>query len=52
MNPQIVYGEDVVTGSRTPTLRPTRRGCCTSGCGEIDNLVGVLCAQAGARRDR
>lgn len=53
MNPQIVYGEDVVTRVTYANTSPdAARLLHERLVGEIDNLVGVLCAQAGARRDQ
>jgi uncharacterized 2Fe-2S/4Fe-4S cluster protein (DUF4445 family) len=53
MNPQIAYGEDVVTRVTYANTSPdAARLLHERLVGEIDNLVSVLCAQAGARRDQ
>ncbi len=53
MNPQIAYGEDVVTrvsyANTSATAAQLLRDRLVE---EIDRLVGELCAQAGARRDQ
>jgi uncharacterized 2Fe-2S/4Fe-4S cluster protein (DUF4445 family) len=53
MNPQIAYGEDVVTRVTYANTSPaSARLLHERLVGEIDNLVGVLCAQAGTHRDQ
>jgi uncharacterized 2Fe-2S/4Fe-4S cluster protein (DUF4445 family) len=53
MNPQIAYGEDVVTRiGYANTSAAAAQLLHERLVGEIDRLVGELCAQAGARRDR